>query len=95
MPSQGTDGKNEDRGGRIHRRTCREGQDLWSLGTEGREALCCGWCDFKGMGDEFLEGLTVDSPFVIFYINYPPPKTFSIDFFFLCQAWSKRKYEQA
>lgn len=36
------------------------------------------------MSDEFLEGLTVDSPFVIFYINYPPPKTFSFDFFFFC-----------
>jgi len=50
-----------------------ERQDLWCLGTVRGEALFYEECDFKGMGDEFLEGLAVDSPFVVFYINYPPP----------------------
>lgn len=72
MPNQGTDGESEARGGRIHQGPA-ERQDLWNLGAVRGEGLFYEECDFKGMDDEFLEGLAVDSPFVIFYINYPPP----------------------
>lgn len=49
-----------------------ERQDLQNFGRAGEEGPLLWIADFKEVGDEFLESLAMDSPFVISYLNYPP-----------------------
>lgn len=81
LPNQGRIGESEARGGRIYWGTCREAGPV-EFGDSQRRGPLLWIVWLQGLCDGFLEGLALESPFVIFSINYPPPPNPRHWFFF-------------